>query len=220
MSNYSYHNVSKKANQLVIVFCGPSTCGKSTIVKEILNSYRSDSQFISVIVLDHFFYKENHLPKTHMRGKMISNWDLKNSIDWEAFYRRISETYSPVILIDGFIPFADDRTRKIVDMVVSFEYNINTDFDIALGRRIHRCKSFSNCTIPHDYLNNPFGSHLNYQCAYFHDVVWPEMVKHPEFRKPINWKKPLLVLSATDNFNSNFLKTMKFLKNHLDFYID
>ena len=84
----SYFNISKKINQLIIAFCGPSTCGKSSIIKEILNSYRSKSQLIKIVVLDHFFYDKNKLPKTRMRGKKVSNLDLKESIDRNAFYNR------------------------------------------------------------------------------------------------------------------------------------
>lgn len=154
-----------------------------------------------------------------MRGKKVSNLDHKESIDWNAFYRCILEINSPVILIDGFITFADERSSEIVDICVLFEYNINTDFQIALNRRIHRCSSFQKCVIPNDYLQNPFINDLNYRCTYFHDIVWPEMMKHPEYRKPNNWGISILNLSATDSFQNNFTKTMNFIQGHIDFYI-
>ena len=68
--------------------------------------------------------------------------------------------------------------------------------------------------IPNNYLTNPRASNLNLNCAYFHDVVWPEMVRHPEYRVPVQCSKPLLNLSATANPNDNYSSALNFLSNY------
>lgn len=212
--------VNKKENQLVIAFCGPSTCGKSTIIKELLNDYQSKSQHISTVKLDNFFYSTDDLPKTELRGKLIPNKDLKQSVDWESFFQNVSDVNTPILFLDGFITFADKRSFNIIDICVSFEYNFNTDFDIALRRRVHRKKGFENAEIPKDYLQNAFDNKVNYRCSYFHDIVWPEMIKHPEYRKPINWNKPILTLSATNDLQNNVKSALSFLHPFIDSHIN
>ena len=204
-------------DKIVIAFCGPSTCGKSTVIREIVNHYNSG--FISVISLDNFFYQPEQLPKTQLYGQTINNKDLKESVDWESFFHKVSEIKTPVLFIDGFITFADERSFNIVDICISFEYNTETDFEVALKRRVRRKDCFKNAEIPGDYLENPFITQLNYRCIYFHDVVWPEMIKHPEYRKPLNWEKPLLVLPAINELQKNVNESLMFLHPYIKAYL-
>ena len=211
--------ITKKESQLIIAFCGPSTCGKTTVIKELLKEYQSKSHLITLVHLDHFFYDTDKLPKTELYGKLIPNKDLKQSVDWESFFKSISEVNTPILFIDGFITFADERSFNIVDICIKFEYNLDNDFDIALKRRVHRKQCFVDTDIPKDYLQNPFANNLNYRCTYFHKVVWPEMIKHPEYRNPENWRKPILTISATNNLQENVNKTLSFLHSFIDLRI-
>ena len=211
-----YFKISKKENQLIIAFSGPSTSGKSSLIKALLEKQlQSKSDSIKLIQMEKFFKRSYESPKIKIGGYNISNLDLKESIQWDNFYKEISQNDSPILLIDGFILFADERSYDIVDLCVSFEYNIDTDFEIALDRRVHRYGMNEGIEIPKDYLEKASENRFNLHCAYFHQVVWQEMVKHPEYRLPQNWKKPLLVLSATNDFKDNVDKAFNFLQPYI-----
>lgn len=208
----------KKENQLVIGICGPSTSGKSTIIEEIMTIYEKYDEQFSVIPMEKYFRKYK-APKTEIFGKKFTNLDLKKSIDWKLFFKAIARDNSPILIIDGFILFADPRSADLVDVCVTIEYNIETDFEIALDRRIHRYPWTRDAIIEKDYLENPFKNPVNEHCTYFHEIVWPEMVKHPEYIKPQNWEKPILNLSATSELQENVSKTLNFLKPFFDSHL-
>lgn len=214
--NIDINNIAKRENQLVIAFCGPSTCGKSTVLKELLKEYLHQSHLISSVNLDTFFYKTDNLPRTEFHGKMIPNKDLKQSVDWENFFKSVSQVEAPILFIDGFITFADQRSFNIIDVCVEFEYDFEKDFEVALLRRIRRKKSFENAEIPKNYSMNPFENMLNYRCCYFKEIVWCEMMKHPEYRKPLKWEKPILTLSATNDLQQNVQEAKKFVHPFID----
>ena len=211
-------HVKKNPNQLIIAFTGPSTCGKSTVIKELLKKLNKTTD-ISVILLDSFFFDHGNIPKTELCGTTIMNYDRKDSVNWERFFRKIKFTHSDVIFIDGFIAFADERTKDIVDIIISFEYNIENDFDIALRRRIHRKKLWENVEPPDDYLENPFIDKLHYTCCYFKNVVWEEMVKHPEYRRPNDWEKPILILPASDSIHENTERALEFIQPMIEAHL-
>ena len=62
----------------------------------------------------------------------------------------------------------------------------------------------------------PYKNIVNTKCAYFHEIAWPEMVNHPEYRKPHNWNKPTLTLSATDDLEKNIKNAIEFVKPFID----
>lgn len=219
MDDLDEFKILKKENQLVIAFCGPSTCGKSTVLNALLKEYSNLSHLISSVNLDTFFYKTDELPKIELYGRIIPTKDLKQSVDWENFYRKISQVDTPILFIDGFITFADKRSFNLIDICISFEYYLEKDFSIALERRVRRKKQFKDAVIPKDYLQDPFANPLNYRCTYFHDVVWAEMVKHPEYRKPENWKRPIITLSATNDLQHNVQETKNFIHPYINSHI-
>ena len=204
--------IAKKPNQIIIAVCGPSTCGKSTLINQLRNEYQRLGINVGHVILDYFFKREK--PTVNVRGQLFSNWELKESLNWDSFFREISNINSSLLFIDGFILFADQRTLDIADVCIVFEYNLATDFEIALGRRVHRIHEFQDVQIPKDYLTNTHSNGLNQLCAYFHDVVWPEMIKHPEYRTPSNCTKPLLKLSATANCDDNYSCALDFLNSN------
>ena len=203
----------KKENQLIIAFTGPSTSGKSSIINELKkNRFQSLKNDITTIPMEYFFKKD--APTININGRSRPNLDLKESIYWDDFFECISEAEEPIVFIDGFIAFADKRTYDFADVCVALEYNIETDFNIALDRRVHRHGKFKGIKIPDDFISSSSNKPIYNECKYFHQCVWAEMVKHPEYRMPQNWEKPLLVLSATNDFNDNVNKTVDFLKPH------
>ena len=214
--------IYRKEKQIKIAFCGPSTCGKSTVIEKILASNPTLRKSITVVKLDSYIYRESERPKTMMQGEMIPNLDLKESIDWNPFINEITRTNTPIVFVDGFITFADNRLHQLIDACVTFEYDIEKDFDVALYRRIKKSKRFKHENIPSNYLQNTWNdkTKLCYYCTYFHEIVWPEMIKHPEYRKPSNWNKPILELSATNDPNSNLQKTLEFIHPLIDPFLN
>ncbi|KAK8871520.1 hypothetical protein M9Y10_007249 [Tritrichomonas musculus] len=105
----------KKENQLVIGICGPSTSGKSTIIEEIMTIYEKYDEQFSVIPMEKYFRKYK-ARKTEIFGKKFTNLDLKKSIDWKLFFKAIARDNSPILIIDGFILFADPRSADLVDV--------------------------------------------------------------------------------------------------------
>lgn len=209
----------KKENQLIIGICGPSTSGKSTIIDELVTRYSDHSDQIEVIALETFF-KTHKAPTTKIFGKKFTNLDLRESIKWDLFYNEIFECDSAVIFLDGFILFANEQSYDLVDVCVSIDYDVDKDFDVALDRRIHRYPWDKNKIIDKDYLKKPFKNPVNAHCTYFHEIVWPEMVKHPEYRKPLNWEKPHLALKATNDLNENVSLAFNFLNPFIDSYLN
>lgn len=205
----------KKDNQLVIAVCGPSTSGKSTTAKQILEKYEKHKDQIEIMTMDHFFDFDN-AGKINIYGKDFTDLDSPKSYKWNDFFKSISENNSPILLIDGFILFADKRSKDLFDACIVIEYNIDTDYEIALDRRIHRRPSDKEKIIEKDYLQNPHKKSINQDCTYFHEVVWPEMINHPEYRKPQNWGKPILTLSATNDLQENVTLAYNFIKPLID----
>ena len=209
-------NITKKENQMIIAFSGPSTSGKSSLIDELLETQlQSKYDSIEVVAMERFFKQSYNAPKIEMGVNSLTNLYLKESIKWNSFFKHISKIDSPILFIDGFILFADERSHDIVDVCVSFEYNTETDFEIALDRRVHRYGMNKNIPIPKDYLEKATENRFNMHCAYFHEAVWPEMVRHPEYRTPQNWEKPLLILSATNDFHDNVNKAFNFLQPYI-----
>lgn len=213
-------SLNKKPSQTIVAFCGPSPCGKSTLIEKILEEYEDKKDYFSVIKLYNHMYPENKRPKITMRGRTISNLDLKESTDWDSFYDEIARENAPIVFLDGSIIFADQRSHQIVDICVTMEFDFTKDYDIALTRRVKRSRRFQNQSVPSDYLQNTWSNYLNYYCTYFHDIVWPEMIKHPEYRNPVNWNKPILTLSATSDIKLNTLKTKNFIYQYIHSYLD
>lgn len=88
-------------------------------------------------------------------------------------------------MIDRFIVFADIKSKQLVDLIVDIEFNTSTDFNEALNRRVKKSRTFEGCSVPSNYIQNTWNDSLSYYCTYFHDIVWPEMIKHPEYRKRV-----------------------------------
>ena len=213
--------IAKKSRQIIIAFTGGSTSGKTTLVDKLLEEFHDKRDYIAVIRLDQYIYPEYQRPQTMMQGRNIGNLDLKESIDWDSFFNEISSVYAPIVFIDGFITFADNRSNQLVDLIVDIEYNTFTDFDIALRRRVNKSRTYGGCSVPSNYIHNTWNNDLCRYCTYFHDIVWPEMIKHPEYRKPYNWSNDrVLTLSATSDARLNVMKTLNFLHPFTSSYLN
>lgn len=208
----------KKENQLIIGVCGSTTSGKSTLITELLKKLEQHNSHMDQIAMEWFIDADN-APKTDLLGKDYVNLDIKESINWNRYYKQISENNSPILFLDGYLLFADKRSYDIVDICIEIEFNIETDYEIALDRKIHRYEWNKDKVIEKDYLQNPYKNAVNVKCAYFHEIAWPEMIRHPEYRKPQNWRKPLLTLSATNDLQENVSLALNFIEPFIKSYL-
>ena len=192
----------KKPKQFVIAITGPSTSERKKLCEELIKLYGNKADHFAIIGLD-AYRKRSGLPQTMLRGKMTSNLDLSDSYDVVSFFNCISNTYAPVLLLHGTILFAYQQLYTFVDLCINLEFDYENDYKLVLKRRIDNNDCYKGSSIPSDYLQNPWGPSINYYCAYFHDIVWEEAKNHPEYRRPSNWVKPGMTLSAKSSVSSN-----------------
>ena len=193
--------IVKKKRQLVIGVTGISTSGKS-----IIADYLKEELGLRVIPLDEFFAMMR-LPRAEFKGETIGDWDRPESIDWNDVARKFNETEDPVVVVEGFILFPDQKMPKIIDALIDIEFS-EDEFEVALTRRITR--GFQ-CEVPSDWQENPMKDKVSFTCAYFKDFVWKRALEHPEYRLPPNWNKPLLRLSATQDIEENKRRAKEFV---------
>ena len=67
------------------------------------------------------------------------------------------------------------------DVLIDIEFSGESDFEITLERRISR--GFQTA-FPDDYHEKPTIDRVHFTCSYLEEIVWPEMLKHPEYRRP------------------------------------
>jgi hypothetical protein len=83
-----------------------------------------------------------------------------------------------------------------------------SEFEIAMSRRLLRGLR---AEVPADYRENPLASRAHFIANYFEQVIWAEMLKHPEYIDPPEWNKPRLVLRATDDIEAIRRQAKEFL---------
>lgn len=187
----------------VILFTGPSTCGKSTIVKELLKQFKSVS-----ITIDRFF-DLSIMPEIDFHGRKIRNNDCVEAVNWDKFLDHFSKIdNTDLIFLDAFIFFCKPGFENMVDAIVDIEYE-EGDMMIGMRRRMVRK---GRPEPPEDYASqDPWSSNALFKCHYFADVVWKLAVDHPEYRVPPNWNKPIIKLSAKDDIEGNIRSSAEFV---------
>jgi len=140
---------------LIIGIAGGTGSGKSTVARNVAKALSAVS--VAFIDMDGYYRNFAQLPLEERRH---INWDHPDAFDWELLlaqltalvagesidkpeYDFISHTRSAktvrvpaadVIVIDGFLLFADARVRDLCDVKVF----VDADADIRLIRRIRR----------------------------------------------------------------------------------
>lgn len=136
----------------IIGIAGPSCCGKSTICDE-LQKHLKDS---FIIHTDDYW----HDPETFPKEKGFKNWELPECIDFDTLYVNLSDLKkgktttapqwvrggypplqkeikpSPIIIVEGFRLFWDERVRKILD----FRIYIDVPEGLIIRRRVERMR--------------------------------------------------------------------------------
>jgi uridine kinase len=188
---------------VVIAISGASTSGKS-----ILAQWISECYSCKIIELDAYFFHPSEMPTVSVADREVANWEVPKSLDWDPFIERLSAArQSPLTIVEGFILFADPRVASLCDIAIVLTYD-ESEFEIALSRRLLRD---SGNTVPADYRENPLESKAHFNANYFEQVIWAEMLKHPEYIDPPRWNKPRLVHRATDDIEAIRQRTKAFL---------
>lgn len=187
----------------VLCVSGISTTGKSTIADHLSKKYGFD-----VISFDSYFKSPDVIPKFEIDGQNVINWDLPDSIDWEYLFQDLRNLDpNKLYIFDSFIPFSNPQIECIVDALINLEFK-QDDFDVAIKRRVER--GFHE-EVPPDYESSPTASQVNFCAYYFKHIVWPEAFKHPEYRLPIPWTKPIIRLNALSPLQENIDAADKFV---------
>ncbi|WP_343485856.1 uridine kinase [Allomuricauda sp. d1] len=140
---------------LIIGIAGGTGCGKTTVVKQIVDELPKDT--VGVISQDSYYNDLSHLTKEE-RGKV--NFDHPNSIDFELLIKHLkelregksiekpkysfveetrldeTETVSPrkVMIIEGILVLSNPELRELFDIKIY----VHADSDERLIRRLQR----------------------------------------------------------------------------------
>lgn len=140
---------------LVIGIAGGTGSGKSTVVREIINSLPKDE--VAVIPQDSYYNDNHHIP---LEERLKMNYDEPASIEWSLLAKHIEElregrsiempTYDfitcarqektvhveprEVVVVEGILVLTDKALRDMMDVKVF----VDADDDERLIRVIHR----------------------------------------------------------------------------------
>ena len=140
---------------LIVGIAGGTGSGKSTVARKVAEALSRAS--VAFLDMDGYYRNYAHLPLDERRHL---NWDHPDRLDLELFvqhlerlragesiekpvydfvtHTRSAETVvvaaAEVVVVDGILLFADERTRSLCDVKVF----VDTDADIRLTRRIRR----------------------------------------------------------------------------------
>jgi hypothetical protein len=152
------------------------------------------------------------MPTITISGEATANWEVPESIAWDYFLADLAAARkAPVTIVEGFILFGDPKVCSLCDILVVFTFD-ESEFQIALKRRFSRDTEKS---VPENYREEPFASDLHFHANYCEQTVWAEMLKHLEYRDPVRWNKPRLVLSATGDIEAIQTQTLEFVQQSI-----
>ena len=213
---------------VVIGISGPTTSGKSTIAEEIKKMFNC-----KIICVDGYFKVNPEMPKIEINGLTIIDFDNRDAIEWNYLIEDIEKEKNQsndFLIVEGFLLFGDPQLYDIIDVLITVNFDIESDQQLALKRRLNRFKwnelIYANQgkedrkiyeeeeEIPEDYETNPEKNRINYLTFYFNHVAWPHVKGNQEFVRPLNWKKPILELSATDDIHVNVQKSIEFINKN------
>jgi hypothetical protein len=152
------------------------------------------------------------MPRVRIAGRAIANWGDPQSLAWGPFVADLAAARgNGLVIVEGFILFAHPAVAPLCDALIALEFD-DGEMEVAMDRRVRRAVGRA---APANYREAPFQSRAHSAAAYFHEVVWPEMLRHPEYMDPRGWGKPRLALRATDSLEQNMAAALVFLKSLL-----
>ena len=177
--------MSYNSNIIIIGIAGCSRCGKTILVKELINQYtkvnKNNSLFTDiydVIHLDSYanYHKvmKNIVRTSHYNN--YENWEFTGSLDWDIFYNdinkkvqdmnlKVKKSSNPhkkgVLFIEGFLLFSPlmSNSSNEINYLNMFDYYIY----ICLDKKIAKMRRMKTTTVPDDY---------------YEEILWPEHIKN------------------------------------------
>ena len=219
-----------KENIIVIGVGGCSRSGKTLLVNELINQYKSlvkannFSNIYEVMHLDDYAnYQKVMFSKVKTcLGNVYGNWEFPGSLDWDIFYQNIKiklknmnsklkndpqyKNKKGILIIEGFLIFSP-LLRKKNDEI---EYlNI---FDvlifIALDKATVKMRRMKTTSVPDDY---------------YEEILWPEYIKNCSkyidyFNQQKNNNKNVLIIDGNIEYDIKnlavcILKWMNIIKD-------
>jgi hypothetical protein len=195
-------------SMVVIAISGASTSGKSTLTQWLSKQYPC-----VVVQLDRFFLFPSQMPRVRVKDRFFPNWEVFESLDWEPFLAQLRAAQSaPIVIVEGFILFAHPQVAQLCDALITLQFD-ESECEIARSRRVRREQR---AEVPLNYREQPFASNAHFLANYFDNIVWAEMLKHPEYIDPVGWNKPRLALRATDKIERIRSKAKEFVDSILN----
>lgn len=111
-------------NKQIVFVCGLSGVGKSFIVNKFVEKHPE----FAYVDLDTFYKIEKPTVKLS-NGKVVTNWDDPEAIEWDDFNTFINGLQYEKIIISGFLPLRD-RLKFKVDLFVELSYGDKSDEEI------------------------------------------------------------------------------------------
>ena len=129
-SNMNKGRYSRENHKLIVVW-GLSGCGKSTVTKLFTNTYKEWG-----IMIEGDDYFKPMKPKIILSsGKICSNWDDPDSVDWDSLNRKLeSALITSNVVLATFIPLLD-RIRQKVNLVIKLDMGEN-EMDKCIAARL------------------------------------------------------------------------------------
>lgn len=202
----------------IIGVSGPTTSGKSTISEALQKKYNC-----KIICVDSYFKINVDLPKEEINGRTVLNFDSPDSVEWNYFIEDIQKEINKMkqtkttnyLIVEGFLLFGTNEIKEMVDMLITVEFNVDTDEDIAFHRRLNRLNEKNEEEeVPEEYMENPEKNRIAYTAFYFKSIAWKKVKENQPYVCPDDWTKPLLKLSATADINENIEKSVEFIESN------
>ena len=145
----------------LIGISGATGSGKSTVVESVLKKFREKNIEIDYIKLDSYFKDIPKIPKFEIGNNTYTNFEIPEALDIDIMYEHLKllkegnvvetpiykkKEYTSkgmgtrrvepknIILVEGFLLFADERLRQILDKKIA----LNVSEDTMLKRRLKR----------------------------------------------------------------------------------
>jgi uridine kinase len=190
---------------LLIGIAGPSCSGKTTIIKEIV---KNNSHIVRLKV-DNYWKDKNTFPK--VLG--YRNWDRPENIKFDVLAKNLTDlkagrkTEVPIckkgqfdrnelikptqiILVEGFLLFADKKTCDQLDLKIY----IDIPKEVSIDRKIKR-----------SHRDWPAEKYVKIATEYSHKVYWPEYKKYV---RPFKQQADM-ILDGTADIQDNVIIIIK-----------
>lgn len=175
------------SKQLVILIAGVTCGGKTTIAKNLTNTFDN----LSILHQDDFYYSNYN---DHLKSIPELNyhmWDTISAYNMDKMIASINSQTSNILVLEGILLLDDIRILKLSNLI----------FFILLDKNTCWKRRQTRTYLPPE----PDG--------YFENYAWPEYEKHLEIIKKI--EKNIIFLNGSDSIDVNTSIVVNYIKKQL-----